>query len=218
MSGFVNWLQHDTSGLLTLAVLSVAVLLLLLIIKVKLEPFIALLVVGLAVGLVAGLPVAELVGTPIKSADSLLEKGFGGILGHIAPIIGLGTVLGAIMERSGGADVLATRRYMPMPTASGGSRSFPVRASTSSITTITAPIAAPSPISPQFRSPPNTPSASAEISAACGAASASSPAPGAPAKPNAAFSRSSTGGITSDPKATPMTSATCCFHGVAPTS
>ena len=102
MSGFVNWLQHDTSGLLTLAVLSVAVLLLL-IIKVKLEPFIALIVVGLAVALVAGVPIADLVGTPIKSADSLLEKGFGGILGHIAPIIGLGTVLGAIMERSGGA-------------------------------------------------------------------------------------------------------------------
>ena len=108
MSGFVEWLQHDTGGLLTLAVLSVAVLLLL-IIKVKLEPFIALIVVGLAVALVAGVPIADLVGTPIKSADSLLEKGFGGILGHIAPIIGLGTVLGAIMERSGGAYVLATR-------------------------------------------------------------------------------------------------------------
>lgn len=108
MGGFVNWLQHDTSGLLTLAVLSVVVLLLL-IIKVKLEPFIALIVVGLAVALVAGVPMDELVGTPIKSSESLLETGFAGILGHIAPIIGLGTVLGAIMERSGGADVLATR-------------------------------------------------------------------------------------------------------------
>jgi len=108
MSGFVNWMQHDTAGLLTLAVLSVVVLLLL-IIKVKLEPFIALIVVGLAVALIAGVPIDKLVGTPIKSSDSLLETGFGGILGHIAPIIGLGTVLGAIMERSGGADVLATR-------------------------------------------------------------------------------------------------------------
>jgi gluconate:H+ symporter, GntP family len=108
MSGFVNWLQHDTAGLLTLAVLSVVVLLLL-IIKVKLEPFIALIVVGLTVALVVGVPIDKLVGTPIKSSESLLETGFGGILGHIAPIIGLGTVLGAIMERSGGADVLATR-------------------------------------------------------------------------------------------------------------
>ncbi|MCW0214232.1 MAG: GntP family permease [Pseudonocardia sp.] len=108
MSDFVDWLQHDTAGLLTLAAVSVAVLLVL-IIKWKLEPFIALIVVGVAVALVAGLPVTEIVGTPIKSADSLLEKGFGSILGHIAPIIGLGTVLGAIMERSGGADVLTTR-------------------------------------------------------------------------------------------------------------
>ena len=46
----------------------------------------------------------------------------------------------------------------------------------------------------------------------------SRPAPGAPAKPNAVLSRSSTGAITSDPKTTPMTRATCCFHGVAPTS
>jgi GntP family gluconate:H+ symporter len=105
---FVDWLQHDTAGLLTLAAVSVAVLLLL-IIKLKLEPFVALIVVGVAVALVAGLPVTKLVGTPIKSADSLLETGFGSILGHIAPIIGLGTVLGAIMERSGGADVLTTR-------------------------------------------------------------------------------------------------------------
>ena len=108
MSAFLTWLQQDTAGLLTLAASSVAVLLLL-IIRFKLEPFIALIVVGVAVALAAGLPVTELVGTPIQAADSLIETGFGGILGHIAPIIGLGTVLGAIMERSGGADVLTTR-------------------------------------------------------------------------------------------------------------
>ncbi|WMN01917.1 GntP family permease [Rhodococcus erythropolis] len=108
MTMFVDWLQHDTAGLLTLAAASIA-LLLLLIIKLKLEPFIALIVVGLGVALIAGLPVSEIVGTPIKAADSILEKGFGGILGHITPIIGLGTVLGALLERSGGADVLTSR-------------------------------------------------------------------------------------------------------------
>ena len=65
MTAFVAWLQHDTAGLLTLAAVSVAVLLLM-IIKFKLEPFIALIVVGLLVGLAAGLPVAQLVGTPLK--------------------------------------------------------------------------------------------------------------------------------------------------------
>ena len=39
----------------------------------------------------------------------MLETGFGTILGHIAVIIGLGTVLGAILERSGGADVLTSK-------------------------------------------------------------------------------------------------------------
>ncbi|WP_028926063.1 GntP family permease [Pseudonocardia acaciae] len=108
MSGFVNWLHHDASGLLTLAAVSVAVLLLL-IIKFKVEPFIALIVVSVLVALAGGVSVADLVGTPIKSSSSLLETGFGSILGHVAPIIGLGTVLGAVLERSGGADVLTSR-------------------------------------------------------------------------------------------------------------
>lgn len=105
---FLNWLQNDTAGLLTLAAVSVA-LLLVLIMRLRLEPFIALIVTGVLVALVAGVSVTELVGTPIKASDSLFEKGFAGILGHIAPIIGLGTVLGAIMERSGGADALTER-------------------------------------------------------------------------------------------------------------
>lgn len=100
-----HWLQHTTSGLLVLAVVSIAVLLLM-IIKVKVEPFIALIVVGLLTALAAGLPVAAIVGTAQKTSDSLLEKGFGSILGHITAIIGLGTLLGSILERSGGARVL----------------------------------------------------------------------------------------------------------------
>lgn len=39
----------------------------------------------------------------------MLETGFGGILGHIAVITGLGTVLGAILERSGGAQALTAK-------------------------------------------------------------------------------------------------------------
>ncbi|GAA1008122.1 gluconate:H+ symporter [Nocardiopsis tropica] len=108
MSSVVDWLQHDTGGLLTLAAVSIAVLLFL-IIKIKLEPFIALIIVSVGLALVAGVSVEKLVGSPQKgAAQSLLETGFGGILGHIAPIIGLGTVLGALLERSGGADVLTS--------------------------------------------------------------------------------------------------------------
>ncbi|MCX5444991.1 GntP family permease [Streptomyces nigrescens] len=98
-----------TAGLLTVAALGIA-LLLVLIIKVRLQPFVALLTVSIAVGLAAGLSVTELFGTVQKSdAVSLIETGMGGILGHVAIIIGLGTMLGAILEVSGGAEVLSTR-------------------------------------------------------------------------------------------------------------
>ncbi|MEV6697186.1 gluconate:H+ symporter [Streptomyces sp. NPDC051453] len=98
-----------TTGLLTCAALGIA-LLLFLIIKVRLQPFLALLTVSIAVGLAAGLSVTELFGTVQKSdAVSLIESGMGGTLGHVAIIIGLGTMLGAVLEVSGGAEVLASR-------------------------------------------------------------------------------------------------------------
>ncbi|MEU5684198.1 GntP family permease [Streptomyces venezuelae] len=102
-------LIDGTAGLLTVAALGI-LLLLFLIIKVRLQPFVALLAVSIAVGLAAGLSVTELFGTVQKSdAVSVIESGMGGILGHVAIIIGLGTMLGAILEVSGGAEVLASR-------------------------------------------------------------------------------------------------------------
>ncbi|MGK5547270.1 GntP family permease [Streptomyces sp. URMC 127] len=98
-----------TPGLLTVAALGIA-LLLFLIIKVRLQPFVALLAVSIAVGLGAGLPVTELFGTVQKSgAVSLVEAGMGGTLGHIAVIVGLGTMLGSVLEVSGGAEALSGR-------------------------------------------------------------------------------------------------------------
>lgn len=108
-TGGLLLLIDGTAGLLTVAALGIA-LLLLLIIKVRLQPFVALLGVSIAVGLAAGLSVTELFGTVQKSAAvSMIETGMGGILGHVAIIIGLGTMLGAILEVSGGAEVLSAR-------------------------------------------------------------------------------------------------------------
>ncbi|MGH3353636.1 MAG: GntP family permease, partial [Nocardioides sp.] len=104
----MHWLQTSTTGLLLLCAAAIAVLLVL-IIKVKLEPFIALFISGIGLAVVAGLSVDQMVGTALSSKESLIETGFGGVLGHIALIIGLGTVLGSLLERSGGADVLASR-------------------------------------------------------------------------------------------------------------
>ncbi|GAA1902591.1 gluconate:H+ symporter [Streptomyces durmitorensis] len=108
-TGGILTLIDGTAGLLTVAALGI-VLLLFLIIKVRLQPFVALLAVSIVVGLSAGLSVTELFGTVQKSdAISVIESGMGGILGHVAIIIGLGTMLGAILEVSGGAEVLASR-------------------------------------------------------------------------------------------------------------
>ncbi|MFJ3581363.1 GntP family permease [Streptomyces sp. NPDC090127] len=108
-TGGLLLLIPGTAGLLTVAALGIA-LLLVLIIKVRLQPFVALLAVSISVGLAAGLSVTELFGTVQKSAaTSVIETGMGGILGHVAIIIGLGTMLGAILEVSGGAEVLSSR-------------------------------------------------------------------------------------------------------------
>ncbi|MEU8970802.1 gluconate:H+ symporter [Streptomyces monashensis] len=108
-TGGLLLLLDGTPGLLTVAGIGIA-LLLFLIIKVRLQPFVALLAVSIVVGLLAGLSVTELFGTVQSSgAVSTIESGMGGILGHVAIIIGLGTMLGAILEVSGGAEVLAAR-------------------------------------------------------------------------------------------------------------
>ncbi|AXG81547.1 GntP family transporter [Streptomyces paludis] len=86
------------NSLLLIAAAGVA-LLLLLIIKVKVQPFVALMVVSIGVALAAGVPAADLVAT--------IEEGMGSTLGHIATIIALGAMIGRIVELSGGAASLA---------------------------------------------------------------------------------------------------------------
>ena len=75
-------------------------LLLLLMLHFKVQPFLALLLTGIAVALAAGLPVAKLATT--------VEEGLGGALGHIALIIALGAMIGRMIEESGGAGALAS--------------------------------------------------------------------------------------------------------------
>ncbi|KRV47000.1 permease [Wenjunlia vitaminophila] len=108
-TGGLLLLISGTPGLLTIAVLGIA-LLLYLIMKVRLQPFVALLGVSFAVALGAGISVEELFGTVQRSeVVGLTQSGFGGILGSVAIVVGLGTLLGAILEVSGGAEVLSSR-------------------------------------------------------------------------------------------------------------
>ena len=88
-------------------------LLLLLIIRLKLNAFLALLIVSIIVGLAAGLPLATVPATedtPEKlGVVPAIVAGLGSTLGSIAILITLGAMLGRIIELSGGASSLAGR-------------------------------------------------------------------------------------------------------------
>ena len=85
--------------LLLFALLAVGALVLL-IARFKLHPFIALVSVSLAMGVVAGMPPA--------AAVRAFQDGVGNTLGFIAVVVGLGTMLGKMMAESGAATRIAT--------------------------------------------------------------------------------------------------------------
>lgn len=85
--------------LLVFGVIAIA-LLILLITRYKVYPFLVLIIVSLLLGLASGMPMA----TIVKS----FETGNGNTLGHIAVVVGLGTMLGKMMAESGGAERIAT--------------------------------------------------------------------------------------------------------------
>ncbi len=66
----------------------------------KLHPFLALLLTAIGYGLLSGMPLE----TIIKS----INQGFGGTLGSIGLVIIIGVIIGAFLEKSGGAYQLAT--------------------------------------------------------------------------------------------------------------
>ena len=84
---------------LLLGAVCAVVLLILLITKARLNPFVTLMLVSLALGLFSGMPA----GTIVRS----FEAGVGGTLGHIAVVVGLGTMLGKMMAESGAAEQIA---------------------------------------------------------------------------------------------------------------
>ncbi|RXG15432.1 Gnt-I system low-affinity gluconate transporter [Leeuwenhoekiella aestuarii] len=84
---------------LLFAVITGIALLLFLILKLKLQAFLALLIVCIVVGALSGL-----------NPDSILDSittGMGGTLGFVATVVGLGSLFGAVLEHSGGAQQLA---------------------------------------------------------------------------------------------------------------
>ena len=85
--------------MLATIVAAAVVFLLLLVLKLKIQAFLALLIVSMYVGVATGMPMADI----IRS----MEQGMGSTLGFIATVVGLGAIFGQILESSGGAEALA---------------------------------------------------------------------------------------------------------------
>ncbi|MEU5029685.1 GntP family permease [Streptomyces milbemycinicus] len=84
-----------------LAILTVAITALIYLInsRLRVHPFVALIVVTVATGLAAGEPVAKLI-------DSI-EEGAGGTLGDVGVTLALGAMLGRLLSDSGATDAIA---------------------------------------------------------------------------------------------------------------
>lgn len=87
-----------TASLLLLALVSIGILLVLVMV-VRLQAFVALLLVSMGVAVAAGIPLTEV-------AD-VIQQGMGSTLGYIAIVIGLGTMIGEMLRTSGGAQQIA---------------------------------------------------------------------------------------------------------------
>lgn len=73
-------------------------LLLVLIARVRLHPALALAISAFALGIVSGMPLSKV--------PASFTSGVGGLMGHIAIVLGLGAILGSLLANSGGAAAL----------------------------------------------------------------------------------------------------------------
>lgn len=87
------------SGVLLLIALAAVLILLLLIMRFKLHAFVALILVSFVTALVTKVPFPDVVPTMLT--------GFGNTLASVALLVGLGAMIGRLLEVTGGAQVLA---------------------------------------------------------------------------------------------------------------
>lgn len=88
----------NPTRLVIAAIIGLAILLVL-IIKFHVQAMIAILIGAISIGLIAGMPVTEII--------NAVNEGIGNTLKSIALLVGLGSMFGAILEKSGGAQTLA---------------------------------------------------------------------------------------------------------------
>jgi|SRR5690625_2308007 len=90
--------MDSNTMLIFVAILGIA-LLLFLVMKVKLQAFVALLIASLFIGVASGMDLTVIIES--------IESGMGGTLGFIAVVVGLGSMFGELLKVSGGAERLA---------------------------------------------------------------------------------------------------------------
>jgi gluconate:H+ symporter, GntP family len=89
---------HSAGTLLVIAAIAVAVLLFLIIV-LRMHAFVALVLVSFGTAVAAGVPLADVPAVAIAA--------FGTTLGAVALLVGLGVMIGRVLEVTGGAQVLA---------------------------------------------------------------------------------------------------------------
>jgi gluconate:H+ symporter, GntP family len=90
----------DSHGVFLLLAAATSVIGLILLIAVgKLNPFLSLMMISLALAVATGMPLQNIVAS--------FETGTGNTLGHIAIVVGLGTMLGKMMAESGASERIA---------------------------------------------------------------------------------------------------------------
>ena len=94
-----GWSQTLGAGPLLLIAAGAIALLLFLILKLRLHAFVSLILVSLLTAFATGIPTASVV--------TVLTGSFGSTLATVALLVGLGAMLGRLVETSGGAKVLA---------------------------------------------------------------------------------------------------------------
>ena len=95
---------------LIIAFVIAIVVMILMISKFKIHPFISIMLVSLVLGLLAGIPLADVTnadGTKTSGIATVIGQGFSGTFTSIGIVIILGALVGSILEATGGALKLA---------------------------------------------------------------------------------------------------------------
>ena len=90
-------------------VIGIAVMIVL-VMKTKVHTFMALLIASLITGLIGGMPINDVTaadGSTVTGVITAIQNGFGNTLKSTGIIIGLGVMMGGILEKSGAAEQLA---------------------------------------------------------------------------------------------------------------